>query len=62
MMIIGEAAEEEEAQMKDVAKFSSIHNFNSFRSLSDIEPVHSSERGFSSFNQRNSIVHIVIGR
>ena len=37
MMMIGEAAEEEEAQMKDLARFSLIHNFNSFKSLSDIE-------------------------
>jgi hypothetical protein len=35
--MMGEAAEEEEARMKDLARFSSIHNFNSFRSLSDME-------------------------
>ena len=36
-MMIGEAAVEEKARIKDLARFSSIHNFNPFKSLSDIE-------------------------
>ena len=35
--MIGEAAEEEKAQMKDLVRFSLIHNFSSFRLLFDIE-------------------------
>ena len=36
-MMMGEAVEKEEAQIKNFARFSLIHNLNSFKSLSDIE-------------------------
>ena len=39
-MKMGETVEEEEAQIKDFARFSSIHNVNSFKSLSDMECIH----------------------
>ena len=35
--MIGEAADEDEAQINDLARFSSIQAFNSFKSLSDME-------------------------
>ena len=36
-MIMEKAAEEEDVQIKDLARFSLIHNFNSFRLLFDME-------------------------
>ena len=39
-MMIGEAADKDEARMNDLARFSSIQAFNSFKSLSDIEYIH----------------------
>ena len=39
-MMIGEAADEDKARMNDLAMFSSIQAFNSFKSLSDMEYIH----------------------
>ena len=50
-MMMGEAAEEAEAQMNNLARFSSIYNFSSFRSLSDMEYI-LPNRGFPPSTRR----------